>query len=142
MASLGENKTQEDCSGSASGAFNNKPNSSKSRTIITKNNIPEFLPVEYLEDDPIEDHGSLLSIKQTLVHKSKKIKFIDSKPKRPKDRRKGSTIYRVVEAPGDGLLAPKAASNARSLKEAWLNGRRGVSGSKKVVKGDFFKNRK
>src|ERR1700728_4606065 len=97
----------------------NKPNSSKSRTIITKNNIPEFLPAEYLEDEPAKDHGSSSLSQQTMFYRSKKIKFIDHMPKKPKDRRKGSTIYRVAEAHGDGLLAPKAASNARSVKEAW-----------------------
>jgi len=76
-----------------------------------------------------------------MSHKSKKTKFIDPTPKRPKDRRKGSTIYRVVEAHSDGLLAPKAASNARSVKEAWLNGQRGAGWGMKVVKGGFFKKR-
>jgi hypothetical protein len=97
--------------------------------------------VEYLEDKPAEDYDSFSLPTQTMSHKSKKIKFIDSAPKKPKDRRKGSTIYRVVEAHDDGLLAPKAASDARSVKEAWLNGQRGASRSRKVVKGGFFKKR-
>jgi hypothetical protein len=99
------------------------------------------LPAEYLEDDPIEDHNSFSPPEQTMSNKSKKIKFIDPTPKKPKDRRKGSTIYRVAEAHGDGLLAPKAASNARSVKEAWLNGQRGAGGAKRVVNGGFFKRR-
>jgi hypothetical protein len=100
------------------------------------------LPAEYLEDEPAEDHGSLSLPKQTMSHKSKKTKFIDPTPKKPKDRRKGSTIYRVAEAHGDGLLAPKAASNARSVKEAWLSGQRGAAANRKVVNGGFFKNKR
>jgi hypothetical protein len=116
--------------------------SAKFRTIINKNNIPEFLPAEYLEDGPIEDEISFSSTKQIMAHKSKKIKFTDPTPKKPKDRGKGSTVYRIAEGPGDGLLAPKAAINARFVKEAWLNGQRGNGGSMKIVKGGFFKSRK
>ncbi len=139
---LKENESQGDVLGSASRTSKDLPNTSDSRIVITKNNLPEFLPEEYLEDDPIEDHDSLQSTKKSTVQKSKKIKFIDPAPKQPKDRRKGSTIYRVAESRGDGLLTPKAASNARSVKEAWLNGQRGAGRSMKVVKGGFFKARK
>jgi hypothetical protein len=100
------------------------------------------LPAEYLEDESAEDPGSSSLSQQITSYKSKKIKFIDPTPKKPKDRRKGSTIYRVAEAHDDGLLAPKAASNARSVKEAWLNGQRGAGGSMKVVKGGFFKKKR
>ena len=142
IESLEENESREEPSRSASGASKDNPNSSKSGIPITKNNIPEFLPVEYLEDEPAEDQGSFSLPKQTMSHKSKKIKFIDPTPKKPKDRRKGSTIYRVAEAQGSGLLAPKAARNARSVKEAWLNGQRGAGGTRKVVNGAFVKSRK
>jgi hypothetical protein len=100
------------------------------------------LPVEYLEDDPITKNAFSQSNKTSKVNKSKKIKFIDPSPKKPKDRTRGSTVYRVAEATGSDLLAPKAAINAQSVKEAWLNGQRGAGGSRKIIKGGFFKNRR
>jgi U3 small nucleolar RNA-associated protein 16 len=114
----------------------------KPQTIITKSNIPEFLPSEYLEDDSAEDNSSLSALKETTFHKSKKVKFIDQTAKKPKDRKKGSTIYRVVEAHGTGLLAPRAVRTARSVKEAWLSGLRGAGGNRKVINGGFFKNKR
>jgi hypothetical protein len=112
------------------------------RTKITKSNIPEFLPSEYLEDDPVDENGPIEALERAISHKSKKIKFVDPEPKKPKDRKKGSTIYRVAEPQGTGLLAPRAATTARSVKEAWLSGKRGaVAGNRKVVNGGFFKNK-
>lgn len=115
---------------------------SKPRITITKSNIPVFLPSEYLEDDPVEDDSSLPVPKETMSHKSKKIKFTDTTPKKPKDRKVGSTTYRVAEARGTGLLAPRAINTARSVKEAWLNGQRGAGGNRKVVHGGFLKNKR
>jgi hypothetical protein len=94
---------------------------------ISKSNLPEFLPLEYLEDD---DPSSTIITKiptmtQKQIGKGKKTRFIDPNPKKPKDLIRGSTTYRVAEAKGDGLLAPKAANNARAIKEAWLRGRNG-----------------
>ena len=84
IGNLDKNECQEEPSRSASSAFKDKPNSSKSRTIITKNNIPEFLPAEYLEDDPIEDHGSLLIHQQTMSISPRRSSSSILRPKSPK----------------------------------------------------------
>jgi hypothetical protein len=109
---------------------------------ISKSNLPEFLPAEYLEDDPIEASTTLENSTQLTSNRPKKTKFVDPTPKRPKDRTKGSVTYRVAEARGDGLLAPKAANNARSVKEAWLKGRISSGGIRKSPNAGFFVNRR
>lgn len=111
---------------------------------IDKNNLPDLLPLEYLEDTPGET--TTLTTSETAQPKPKKTKFLDRVEKKLKDKRKGSTTYRVQEAKEDSRLAPKASKSAMSLKEAWLSGgvrKNGKGGSaRKPMKSGFFVNGK
>jgi U3 small nucleolar RNA-associated protein 16 len=100
------------------------------------NRLPEFLPEEYLEDNESDEDMSLKPVQR--VKRAKKTKFTELVEKKPKDIRKGSTTYRVAEARST-KLAPKSSSNARSVKESWLQGRTGSS--RKSFSGGFFKAR-
>jgi hypothetical protein len=102
--------------------------------------LPDLLPEEYLQDDDLET-GSL-SGNEIPVKKAKKMKFADLVEKKPKDRRKGSTTYRVSEVIST-KLAPKASFNARSTKESWLQGRPGKAlvTNRKSFSTGFFKKR-
>jgi U3 small nucleolar RNA-associated protein 16 len=98
--------------------------------------LPEFLPDEYLEDEDSEDE---MAVELTQpAKKAKKIKFTELLEKKPKDYRKGSTTYRVAEAPSK-KMAPKSSFNARTVKESWLQGRSGVT--RKPLASGFFKTR-
>lgn len=87
-------------------------------------NIPNILPAEYLEDDNVSK--ALTTIATPIKKKSKKTKFIDSSDKHPKDRRIGTTTYRVTKT-SSMEMAPKSAFHPRKTKEAWLQGRLGRS---------------
>lgn len=106
---------------------------------ISRSKLPDLLPDEYLQDDSeseeAEDHE--LEVVRT---KPRTMTFGDLVVKKPKDRRKGSTTYRVSELHSKNL-APKSSFYARSTKESWLKGRagKGAGGSRKVVSGGFFK---
>lgn len=106
---------------------------------ISRSNLPDLLPDEYLQDDSESEELMDLDLEKPR-QKSKKMKFTDLMEKKPKDRRKGSTTYRVSEVRSMNL-APKSSFHARSMKEAWLKGRagNGASGSRKVASGGFFK---
>ena len=108
---------------------------------ISRSNLPDLLPDEYLHDDSESEELMDLDLEKPRQN-SKKMKFTDLTEKKPKDRRKGSTTYRVSEARSMNL-APKSSFHARSVKEAWLKGRagNGASGSRKVASGGFFKKR-
>lgn len=109
------------------------------KTIISTSNLPYLLPDEYLQDDEeIESlAGSELEVAST---KPKKMKLLDLVEKKPKDRKKGSTTYRVSEVSSKNL-APKSSCRAKSTKEAWLKGRGPMSagGVRKVASSGFFK---
>jgi U3 small nucleolar RNA-associated protein 16 len=100
--------------------------------------LPDLLPAEYLQDEESEN-GALID-SEPAEKKPKKMKFTDLVEKKPKDRRKGSTIYRVSEVRST-KLAPKASPTARSLKESWLQGRPGkvLGTNRKPFSGGFFK---
>jgi U3 small nucleolar RNA-associated protein 16 len=103
----------------------------------TKRALPAMLPAEYLEDEEPRDQ---LPFEQFPIKKAKKTKFNLIAEKEPKDRRVGSTTYRVTKANSTNL-APKSSSNARNTKEQWLQGRSGKNGATKRTpfsKG-FFK---
>jgi U3 snoRNA associated len=113
----------------------------KSKTTIDKLNLPEFLPAEYLEDSMEIDEAPIKAEPNTTKYPKKKI-FADLVEKKPKDRTKGNTTYRVSEARGiaSSVLAPAAAPNALSLKDAWMRGigRHGIGGNRKVANAGFF----
>jgi hypothetical protein len=99
--------------------------------------LPHRLPAEYLEDTEPQEVMLLDALPRK---KSKKTKFQDTTEKIPKDRRIGSTTYRVIKA-GSINMAPKLSSQARNTKEAWLNGRsgKGASANRKPFSKGFFK---
>lgn len=122
---------------------------SKVKSPLSKSNLPEFLPAEYLEDNPTELSYSPPSAKSHLSIKPKKTKFVEPVPQKPKDRIKDGVVYRVSESRSDALLAPKADNNAKSVKEAWMRGRTGKrgggaggGGTRKVPNVGFFVNRR
>jgi U3 small nucleolar RNA-associated protein 16 len=99
--------------------------------------LPALLPDEFLEDD---DFTALTDSDIDLpITKAKKTKFTNLIDKKPKDRRKGSTTYRVAEV-ANMKLPPKASFNARSTRERWLKGRPGklVGTDRKPFKSGFF----
>ncbi|KAI9649493.1 hypothetical protein NHQ30_002070 [Ciborinia camelliae] len=86
--------------------------------------LPDLLPAEYLEDDddtPKSTH--LHSSLPTRLPKANKLRNLLEK--RPKDKRVGSTTFRVAES-RNTHLPPKASNQARALKESWLQGRAGT----------------
>jgi U3 small nucleolar RNA-associated protein 16 len=92
--------------------------------LSTKKPLPDMLPAEYLEDTEPQD---VLPFDQFPTKKAKKTKFHLTAEKEPKDRRVGSTTYRVTKA-SSTILAPKSSSQARNTKESWLQGRSGKKG--------------
>lgn len=108
---------------------------------IDKSNLPDLLPLEYLEDEDFSTNSDILTITESTQPKSKKIKFLDLVEKRPKDKKKGSTTFKVREKAADARLAPKASKAAMSTKEAWLSGgvRKNRSGNvRKPMKRSFL----
>lgn len=105
---------------------------------VNRSDLPDLLPDEYLQDE--SESEDVIDPQTDVRKKPKKMKFADLVEKKPKDRRKGLTTYRVSEV-CDKNLAPKSSFHARSTKEAWLKGRAGSSGGggRKVVSGRFFK---
>lgn len=125
--------------GIAEGKFGQEAEAPTSVKLLSaRASLPELLPAEYLEDDDIPTaEGSKVEL---ISRKSKKTKFTDLIEKKPKDRRKGSTTYRVLN-PGDTLLlAPKASHRARSIKDSWMQGRpvKGGETSRKPFSQGFF----
>jgi hypothetical protein len=118
------------------------------KIAIHKSNLPEFLPADYL-DDSMDIDGVHLEAQLDIAKRPKKIKFPDLVEKKPRDITKGNTTYRVTEARGiyARVLAPPASRNARSTKEAWMQGRFnirggvGTRGSRKVMNAGFFTRR-
>lgn len=108
--------------------LDNLPTYQRKRHIsdLQRNAIPELLPAEYLEDTEPTSVVYQESVTSSNTV-SKKTKFRDLVGKQPKDKRVGSTTYRVSKARSSNL-APKSAYQARSIKEAWLQGRTATSG--------------
>ena len=95
-----------------------------------ESDLPEFLPAEFLNDDDDSETSPTESTLQPMI--PRKTKQISLEEKKPKDRRKGSTIYRVSEAT-DMRLAPKASRRARSEKAQKMHG-----GNRKPFSKSFF----
>ncbi|CAL3970699.1 unnamed protein product [Diplocarpon coronariae] len=93
------------------------------RSLLTSRAaLPDFLPAEYLDDT--EPQAAMTNTKTLERPRPKKTKFLDVASKQPKDRRIGTTTYRVAK-PESTKLAPKSSFQARSIKESWLQGRSG-----------------
>ncbi|CZR61617.1 uncharacterized protein PAC_11514 [Phialocephala subalpina] len=115
-----------------------KENVIRPTKILNSRSLPDLLPLEFLKDDDPEE---VLAIEEAPKKASKnKRKFRDLLEKVPKDRKIGGTTYRVSKAQSTNL-APKAALNARSVKESWLQGRSGkkVDPYRKPISKGFFK---
>ena len=101
------------------------------KLVFSKESIlPEYLPAEFLKDDDSETSAPDLILHPKILHKTIPVSLEE---KKPKDRRKGSTIYRVSDTT-DTRLAPKASSHARSEKARRMHG-----GNRKPFSKSFFK---
>ncbi|KAB8301597.1 hypothetical protein EYC80_003439 [Monilinia laxa] len=101
--------------------------------------LPDLLPAEYLEDDDDKpEPNPLQSNLPTRFAKPNKLRHILEK--RPKDKRVGSTTFRVAES-RNSHLPPKASNQARALKESWLQGRAGskIKPNRKPFNQGFLK---
>ncbi|KAA8572132.1 hypothetical protein EYC84_002048 [Monilinia fructicola] len=100
--------------------------------------LPDLLPAEYLEDDDKPEPTNLQSNLPTRFAKPSKLRHILEK--RPKDKRVGSTTFRVAEN-RNSHLPPKASNQARALKESWLQGRAGskIKPNRKPFNQGFIK---
>ena len=106
---------------------------------LHKSTIPDLLPAEFLQDEDAISTTDPDEVKPQI--KPKKMKFFDEVPvsKTPKDRRVGTTTYRVTKS-STLMLAPKASARSRSKKEAWLQGRTSTKGDnrRKPFSQGFF----
>ncbi|KAF7863060.1 hypothetical protein EAF04_007143 [Stromatinia cepivora] len=115
------------------------------RTFAPPGHLPllDLLPAEYLEDDNDDtpEAGHLHSSLPTRFTKTNKLRHLLEK--RSKDRRVGSTTFRVAES-RNSQLPPKASNQARSLKESWLQGRAGtkIKPNRKPFNQGFIKPKK
>ncbi|KAI9815487.1 MAG: hypothetical protein M1827_002621 [Pycnora praestabilis] len=97
------------------------------RAKISTSDLPDLLPDDILAAEPMirpptpplepEDRNTI----------SKKHRFFERDEKRPRDVKRGPVTVRVLEK-SNTQLAPKVAKSSKSLKEAWLAGRRGKNG--------------
>jgi U3 small nucleolar RNA-associated protein 16 len=88
-----------------------------------KREVTKLLPLELLESDDEDDVPQQPS-SAADKHKRRKLGGAEQallrEPKLPKDKRLGSTAYRVVKGTGDARLAPSVKKQAVSLKETLL----------------------
>jgi negative regulator of replication initiation len=96
----------------------------------------KLLPLELLESDdeddvPQQDSAADSNRKRRKLGAAEQALLRE--PKQPKDKRLGSTAYRVVKPTGDARLAPKVKKQAVNLKETLLRRERVP-----VRKGGFF----
>ncbi|AEO58004.1 hypothetical protein MYCTH_107458 [Thermothelomyces thermophilus ATCC 42464] len=89
-----------------------------------KREVPKLLPLDLLESDGEDDAPRPPSPATNAQHKRRKLGGAEQtllrEPKLPKDKRLGSTAYRVVKSSGDTRLAPKVKKQAVNLKETLL----------------------
>ncbi|KAK4123079.1 hypothetical protein N657DRAFT_656402 [Parathielavia appendiculata] len=112
-----------------------------SETEKGKREVPKFLPLELLESDDEDDIVQQPSSSTDGKHKRRKLggpeQALLREPRLPKDKRLGSTAYRVVKGTGDPRLAPRVKKQAISLRETLLRRDRVAK-----PRGEFFvKNR-
>ncbi|ELR07278.1 hypothetical protein VC83_09457 [Pseudogymnoascus destructans] len=91
-----------------------------SKPRFDRTTLPDLLPEDFLEDASSEDEAPVQVEKPRV---SKKIKFAYEE-KKPKDKKMGSTTYRVAQVEKAGF-APKASRNTLSLKASLQGGRKG-----------------
>jgi hypothetical protein len=95
-----------------------------SETEKRKRQAANFLPLEFLESDDEDDVHQQPSSTADGKHKRRKLgdaaQSLLREPKLPKDKRLGSTAYRVVKGTDDARLAPKVKKQAVDLREVLL----------------------
>jgi hypothetical protein len=88
-----------------------------------KREVTKLLPLELLESDDEDDVPQQPS-SAADQHKRRKLGGAEQAllrgPKLPKDKRLGSTAYRVVKSTGDARLAPSVKKQAVNLRETLL----------------------
>lgn len=110
-----QEEEDDDATPSAQGPL---PGTEKRKREVTK-----LLPLELLESDDEDDVPQQPS---SAADNNKRRKLggaeqaLLREPKLPKDKRLGSTAYRVVKGTGDARLAPKVKKQAVNLKETLL----------------------
>ncbi len=106
-----------------------------------KREVPKLLPLELLESDDEDDVLQQSTSGTDGANKRRKLGGAEQAllrdPKLPKDKRLGSTAYRVVKGTPDARMAPKIKKQAVSLKETLLRRDRVA----KPRGGFFVKNR-
>ncbi|KAK4099063.1 hypothetical protein N658DRAFT_476123 [Parathielavia hyrcaniae] len=89
-----------------------------------KREVPKLLPLELLESDDEDDISQQPSSSADKSHKRRKLggpeQALLREPKLPKDKRLGTTAYRVVKGAGDPRLAPRVKKQAVNLRETLL----------------------
>ncbi|KAK4158440.1 hypothetical protein C8A00DRAFT_28719 [Chaetomidium leptoderma] len=89
-----------------------------------KREVPKLLPLELLESDDEDVVSQQASSAPNGQHKRRKLGGAEQAllrgPKLPKDKRLGSTAYRVMKGTGDARLAPKVRKQAVGLRETLL----------------------
>lgn len=119
--------------------------SSKKSQKIDPSELPELLPLEYLEEDSVAE-STTITTTSSIPTRPRKTKFPNVVEQKLKDKKKGSTTFKVRESKQDSRLAPKASKSAMSLKEAWLNGgtkKNGKAGTRRMpMKSSFLVNGK
>ncbi|OBT71555.1 hypothetical protein VF21_09577 [Pseudogymnoascus sp. 05NY08] len=91
-----------------------------SKPRFDRTTLPDLLPEDFLEDASSEDEAPMQVDKPRV---SKKIKFAYEE-KKPKDKKLGSTTYRVAQVEKAGF-APKASRNTQSVKASLQGSRKG-----------------
>jgi hypothetical protein len=103
--------------------------------------VPKLLPLELLESDDEDDVSQQPSSSANGNNKRRKLGGAEhrllAEPKLPRDKRLGSTAYRVVKGKGNTKLAPKVKQQAVNLKETLLRRDRVAQ-----PRGGFFVNRR
>ncbi|OAF60367.1 hypothetical protein VC83_03244 [Pseudogymnoascus destructans] len=91
-----------------------------SKARFDRTTLPDLLPEDFLEDASSEDEAPV-QVEKSRV--SKKIKFAYEENK-PKDKKLGSTTYRVAQLEKAGF-APKVSRNTLSVQASLQGGRKG-----------------
>ncbi|KFY32952.1 hypothetical protein V495_08581 [Pseudogymnoascus sp. VKM F-4514 (FW-929)] len=84
-----------------------------------RSTLPDLLPEDFLEDEESEDEAPVVEEKR----QPKKIKFAYEE-KKPKDKRLGSTTFRVAQVAKEGF-APKVSRTTASAKASLQGSRKG-----------------
>ncbi|KAK4239867.1 hypothetical protein C8A03DRAFT_42567 [Achaetomium macrosporum] len=89
-----------------------------------RDEAPKLLPLELLESDDEDDVSQQLGSSGHEKRKRRKLGAVEQallrEPKLPKDKKVGSTAYRVVAGTGDSRLAPKVKKQTVNLRETLL----------------------